>query len=230
MSTDPMVQYEAGERPIPLSKFFEANADGIDEAEQGEIRATLARGEVYHGGGGAAAEWELRSGFRLEFPDFESAIPPVFLSAPWSDHSWHNDATPSFSRAFGADGHEVHVFVDELDPAKRWDADISGRGAGPRFSVQFTDREGAFGDGPAFDSDDLDAVLAFIEAPLETLTAEYEAWLAARPQYAPQSAGDLWHEIMGEDGRPLKDMPADKRADVIWLQDFCRRWENVQNG
>jgi hypothetical protein len=95
------------------------------------------------------------SDYHAEFPDFESEIPAVFLAAPWTDASWHNDATPSFSRPFGGDRREIHVFVDEADPAKRWDAPDC-----PRFSVHTTDADGSFdGDGPCFFSDSLTAVL-----------------------------------------------------------------------
>ena len=94
------------------------------------------------------------SDYKVEFPDFESAIPPVFLAAPWSDASWHNDATPSFMRQMGQ--REIHVFVDEEDPAKRWE----GGPDCPRFSVHTTDEDGSFdGDGPCFASDSLAAVL-----------------------------------------------------------------------
>jgi hypothetical protein len=66
------------------------------------------------------------SDYKTEFPDFESEIPSVFLASPWTDQSWHNDATPSFARSFD-NGREIHVFVDELDPAKRWRADPTAR-------------------------------------------------------------------------------------------------------
>ena len=95
------------------------------------------------------------SDYKTEFPDFESEIPPVFLASPWTDQSWHNDATPSFARSFD-NGREIHVFVDELDPAKRWE----GGPDCPRFSVRTTDHDGSFDtDGPCFASDSLVAVL-----------------------------------------------------------------------
>jgi hypothetical protein len=93
--------------------------------------------------------------YRVEFPQFESEIPAVFLAPPWTDHSWHNDATPSFSRPFD-NGREIHVFVDELDPDKRWECGPDC----PRFSVHTTDADGSFdGDGPCFCSDSLAAIL-----------------------------------------------------------------------
>lgn len=89
-----------------------------------------------------------------EFPHFESDIPPVFLSSPWEDHSWRNDACPSFVRPF-ADGREIHVFVDEVDPSKRWEAPNCAR-----FTVYTTDAEGSFdSDEPCFGSDSLAAAL-----------------------------------------------------------------------
>jgi hypothetical protein len=94
------------------------------------------------------------SNYKIEFPNLESEIPAVFLAPPWRDHSWHNDACPSFARDFD-DGREIHVFVDEADPAKRWDAPDC-----PRFSVHTTDHDGSFdSDGPCFASDSLARVL-----------------------------------------------------------------------
>jgi hypothetical protein len=97
------------------------------------------------------------SGYKTEFPDFESEIPAVFLAPPWRDVSWHNDATPSFARTC-ANGREIHVYVDELDPAKRWE----GGPDSPRFSIQITDASGSFdADGwSSIDADDVGAALA----------------------------------------------------------------------
>jgi hypothetical protein len=48
--------------------------------------------------------------YRDEFPDFAAAdMPPI--PAHWQDHSWHNDACPSFYA-----GDRVVIFVDFLDP------------------------------------------------------------------------------------------------------------------
>jgi hypothetical protein len=92
--------------------------------------------------------------YRVEFPNFESEIPPVFLTAPWTDASWCNDACPSFARTL-SDGREIHVYVDEADPAKRWECED-----GPRFTVRLTDTSGSFDDDDNFYcSDSLAAIL-----------------------------------------------------------------------
>jgi hypothetical protein len=100
------------------------------------------------------------SDYKTEFPDFESEIPSVFLASPWTDQSWHNDATPSFARSFD-DGREIHVYVDELDPAKRdyWTARGGVQGPLPRFTVRTTDRDGSFDEDEGFSSESLAAVL-----------------------------------------------------------------------
>jgi hypothetical protein len=95
--------------------------------------------------------------YRTEFPDFESAIPDIFLAPPWVDNSWHNDACPSFTLPF-YDGRGLTVYVDEADPAKR-----GIEPAGPRFCVFHSDQYGAFeNDAAALESDDLQAILAYI--------------------------------------------------------------------
>lgn len=87
--------------------------------------------------------------YKTEFPDYQSEIPAVFLTAPWTDHSYHNDACPSFARSFG--DREVHVFVDEADPAKRFESGPDY----PRFSVFTTDSEGCIDDEPSYATDSL---------------------------------------------------------------------------
>jgi hypothetical protein len=97
--------------------------------------------------------------YKAEFPDFESEIPAVFLAAPWVDGSWHNDATPSFFRKL-ADGREIHVYVDEADPALR-----EPEGS-VRYSACLTNEDGCFPDDQGnwtFDVDSLDALLAHVE-------------------------------------------------------------------
>ena len=44
---------------MTMGEFFAANEDGIDADERTAIIATLGRGKVYSGGGGAAGEWTL---------------------------------------------------------------------------------------------------------------------------------------------------------------------------
>lgn len=46
--------------PIAWSEFVTLNQDGIGPLEFSEIEQALTRGEVYQGGGGAAAEWSVR--------------------------------------------------------------------------------------------------------------------------------------------------------------------------
>ena len=96
------------------------------------------------------------SDFKTEFPDFPPAdVPPVFLATPWADHSWHNDACPSFMRLVpNGDGKEVHVFVDYADKAKREYFD-----EGPRFVVYLTTEEGGIEDPPSLATDSLEAAL-----------------------------------------------------------------------
>jgi hypothetical protein len=95
------------------------------------------------------------SDYKVEFPNYESEIPAEFLAPPWRDHSWHIDACPSFAREF-ANGREIHVFIDEVDPAKRWECGPDC----PRFTVHTTDHDGSFdSDMPSLASDSLAAVL-----------------------------------------------------------------------
>jgi hypothetical protein len=95
--------------------------------------------------------------FKTEFPDYPHAdMPAVFLSAPWVDVSWHNEACPCFARKI--EGHrEVQVFVDVVDEAERCD----GMG-GPRFGVMNTDEHGVTIDETRFDTDSLDDALAHV--------------------------------------------------------------------
>ena len=101
--------------------------------------------------------------YPTEFPDYASTIPDVFLKAPWTDASWHNDACPCFSRARGGEGGEVHVYVDEDKPSLReiWTARDGKQTPCPRYSVRFTDEEGHYTDDDSLDffSDSLGEVL-----------------------------------------------------------------------
>ena len=94
--------------------------------------------------------------YKTEFPDFPDAdVPPVFLAAPWTDHSWHNDACPSFVRVIpNGDGKEVHVFVDYADIKLR--EYFEGV---PRFVVFTTNNEGSLDDNPSLATNSLVAVL-----------------------------------------------------------------------
>lgn len=44
---------------IDLDDFLDMNADGISEEEAGEVRMTIARGDIYRGGGGASMCWSV---------------------------------------------------------------------------------------------------------------------------------------------------------------------------
>jgi hypothetical protein len=44
----------------PWGEFVDANSDGMTFEELQAIGETLARGETYHGGGGALATFQLR--------------------------------------------------------------------------------------------------------------------------------------------------------------------------
>lgn len=46
--------------PATLGAFLRDNGDAIDATEAATIRATIARGESYNGGGGAGAQWSVR--------------------------------------------------------------------------------------------------------------------------------------------------------------------------
>ena len=95
--------------------------------------------------------------YLTEFPQFKGPIPDVFLKAPWADASWHNDACPSFSRPYGADGREIHVYVEEENPRLREIVEC------PRYIVRVTDEEGSYGDDmPSFAHESLAAVLDHI--------------------------------------------------------------------
>jgi hypothetical protein len=58
----------------------------------------------------------------------------------------------------------------------------------------------------------------------QSLCAEYDAWLAERG-YPSFSADELSLEIQGD--LPRNALPADKLADVQWLDRFIVRWENI---
>jgi hypothetical protein len=169
------------------------------------------------------------SNWMVEFSHFESAIPDVFLKAPWQDHSWHNDACPSFARKF--DGtREIHVFVDEEDKAKRWDAPDC-----PRYSVYTTDAEGSFEhDKPCFMADSLEDTLAHVQGLIDaaylTLTETYRKWRdeqAKEGHPVPEmSADEALLEVMG-DTAP-SERPDWQKAQIEWLTDYCNQWEAVE--
>src|SRR5580765_3934832 len=94
--------------------------------------------------------------YKTEFPEFPDAdVPPVFRAAPWTDHSWHNDACPSFVRMIpNGDGREVHVYVDYADHEQREFFD-----GAPRFIVYTTDEQGSLNDILSLATDSLAAVL-----------------------------------------------------------------------
>jgi len=81
-------------------------------------------------------ELSVRS-YRTEFPDYDPATLPE-IPADWQDHSWHNDACPSW-RAKGDDASGLYVFVDYATPSQREMAD----GNAPRFSVMHYADNGA---------------------------------------------------------------------------------------
>jgi hypothetical protein len=55
-----IVRLKTGDLNVTLSlaEFLEANA-GLDRPERDAVFAALEAGRVYHGGGGAEAEWSL---------------------------------------------------------------------------------------------------------------------------------------------------------------------------
>lgn len=147
---------------LPLGQFFADNADGIEPEEQAQIVLTLARGETYRGGGGAAGEWSvaLAPHYVREFPDFADVdMPAALFDGTWADESWHNDVCPSFQRG------SVLVYVEHPDPAQR----ECGPEA-PRFSIRKLDAEGCVLDAPLEDAETWEAALdaiARIEAQPE---------------------------------------------------------------
>jgi hypothetical protein len=84
--------------------------------------------------------------YQTEFPHYASPIPDVFLSPPWEDASWHNDSCPCFSRKIGPADEQVHVYVDEANPRLRdyWTTEGGLQSPLPRYTVRFTDEEGAY--------------------------------------------------------------------------------------
>jgi hypothetical protein len=88
--------------------------------------------------------------YKTEFPDYKSAIPAVFLSAPWQDESYRNDTCPSFCRPLNSTeedrGKEIHVYVDEEQPELReiWTGRDGEQQPCPRYTVRFTDEDGCF--------------------------------------------------------------------------------------
>lgn len=63
--------------------------------------------------------------------------------------------------------------------------------------------------------------------PEETaMIAEYDAWLAAHPQYEPMSADELQAEIAAPYDCAFDLIPNETdREAVKWLGDYCLRWE-----
>jgi hypothetical protein len=96
------------------------------------------------------------SNYTIEFPDFPTAdVPPVFLGPPWADHSWHNDACPSFVRVIpNGDGKEIHVYVDYADQELREYFD-----GVPRYIVYVSTNDGGIEDPPSLATDSLEKVL-----------------------------------------------------------------------
>lgn len=89
--------------------------------------------------------------FREEFPNFAPATLPD-IPAEWKDRSWHNDLCPSWNTGRG-----VIVYVDFRDPDQR---ELDG----PRFMVT-GDFEGCGHNEPLIETDDWQAVLAFVANP-----------------------------------------------------------------
>jgi hypothetical protein len=141
-----------------------------------------------------------------EFPDYDlTTLPPI--PADWEDHSWHNDAAPSWHAPGG-----FNVWVDYLDPAMR---EIPG---GLRFIVHKLDGDGCFtSDEPAIMTDDWVAVLAFVVDPIAALCAEYEAWNAAQGLNLGSADEHLFDESLSPEQRQ-------------WVKNFSRRWESVARG
>ncbi len=101
----------------------------------------------------------ISTNFRLYFGDYpREDIPEVFLSAPWVDTSYRNDACPSFERDLGASEGEavIRLFIDYVDPAKRELTD-----GGHRFAGWTSDANGDCDN--VIETDDLAEVLAWVE-------------------------------------------------------------------
>ena len=56
------------------------------------------------------------------------------------------------------------------------------------------------------------------------LHRKYMTWLAERG-YQPMSADELSRQIQGN--QPCSSLPADKLADVQWLDGFIREWNDA---
>lgn len=57
-----IIRFEDDTSPIltTLEDFLSENSDGFDEREVEAIRSCLSRDGMYHGGGGAGAEWTIK--------------------------------------------------------------------------------------------------------------------------------------------------------------------------
>lgn len=102
--------------------------------------------------------------YRSEFGPQFGYVPEVFLSSEFADESWHNDACPSFRHI----ATRTVVFVDAQRRADReWES-------APRYSayVAHTTQAGdVVGmDDVAFQSDDLELVLAWVRASRAVVT------------------------------------------------------------
>lgn len=98
--------------------------------------------------------------FKTEFPDFpEADMPPI--PEGWEDHSWHNDAGPSFYAG------DVVVFVDWKDPEMSDWAECRKAGRAKRFNASRLIREDGevtdYGD-DIISTDDWSELLAVVAA------------------------------------------------------------------
>lgn len=80
------VSIDDGDWIGPWEDFVATNLDdefggGIDSEEMDEIKATIERGETYHGGGGAGAEWTIRKAGRLRGAAAPMLVPSAGGSA-----------------------------------------------------------------------------------------------------------------------------------------------------
>lgn len=140
--------------------------DGTDVGDLRKALATLAKAHhvlrhqttVFGGQPGTIEDWiKVHSTptpeYLQEFPDYDDAI---HLPRGWVDHSWHNDACPSFFHP----GKRAVIFLDYKDSARR-----EYQGA-VRFSAHSAGEEGERTDEWELEGDDLHELLVKIEYQL----------------------------------------------------------------
>jgi hypothetical protein len=96
------------------------------------------------------------SDYRIEFPGFPPSTMPA-IPACFADHSWHNDAMPSFRDEV----RNRELWINYSDPKMR---EIPGA---PHYAVANIEKDGSSSDEFLFSSEDWIEILAFLARPLD---------------------------------------------------------------